>query len=111
MGSVSSSGALQSHPTSNAYSGVVNFASGSIVVGSAPSDAKVTAHAVLVIVGWGLLLPLGVVFARFKEFGNIWFQLHRAFQVPLLSPHVPVQQAHALLALHTIAWAQTLLAC
>lgn len=50
-----------------------------------PSDAEIKAHAILSIIGWGLLLPMGVVFARFKEY-TIWFQLHRAFQVLYPTP-------------------------
>ena len=79
----STGGRLGSHPTSNAFTGVVNFASGTTTGGTATdvTDSKVTAHALLMIIGWGLVLPFGVVFARCKEWGQIWFQLHRAFQV------------------------------
>ena len=84
MGPVSGSGALQTHPLSYAYSGAVNLASGTLSGGTSTgvsTDGKDTAHAILMIVGWGLLLPLGVLFARCKEWGPIWFQLHRLTQV------------------------------
>ena len=39
------------------------------------------AHAWLMVIGWGFLIPSGVVIARsFKNLGPIWFQIHRAVQ-------------------------------
>ena len=79
----SAGGRISSHPVENAFTGSVNFASGATIGGTSVRlvSKKVVAHGVLMIVGWGLLLPLGVVFARCKEWGQVWFQLHRAFQV------------------------------
>ncbi len=87
VGPVSSSEQLESHPISYAYSGTVNLASGSLSSEGTTSrpSRKAEVHALLMIIGWGLLLPLGTVFARFKELGGIWFQLHRACQVIFLS--------------------------
>jgi hypothetical protein len=41
------------------------------------------AHGSLMILGWGVLLPSGVVFARLGKHcpGSLWFQFHRALQV------------------------------
>jgi hypothetical protein len=41
------------------------------------------AHGSLMILGWGVLLPSGVVFARLGKHcpGGLWFQFHRALQV------------------------------
>ena len=76
---------LQTHPLNNAYSGTVNLAAGTVAVAvSSGAGEKPVIHGILMIVGWGLLLPLGVVFARCKEWGPIWFQLHRVTQVSLL---------------------------
>ena len=53
------------------------------------ADGCEQVHGYLMIFGWGLLLPLGVVFARCKEWGPIWFNLHRATQV--CSPLIPAE--------------------
>lgn len=92
MGPVSGSEALQAHPVGYAYSGTLNLASGTLLGGTSTvsdndNDPKFKAHAILMIVGWGLLTPLGVVFARCKEWGPVWFQLHRLTQV--ISPPPP----------------------
>lgn len=83
VGPVSGSGGLQSHPISNAFVGTVDLQSGTAALetSSGDSDRKSRAHAILMIVGWGLLLPFGTLFARCKEWGPIWFQFHRAIQV------------------------------
>lgn len=82
VGPASSSGGLQSHPLSYAYAGTVDLASGAVTSQntSSKTSRKALAHALLMIIGWGLLLPLGVVFARCKEWGLVWFQLHRLCQ-------------------------------
>ena len=84
VGPVDSSENLQVHPIANAYSGTVNLAAGTVAIAasSGPGEKPVI-HGILMIVGWGLLLPLGVVFARCKEWGPVWFQLHRLTQVTL----------------------------
>ena len=47
-----------------------------------PPTTPSQAHAWLMTIGWGILIPLGVVIARcFKqELGPRWFVLHRALQ-------------------------------
>ena len=39
-------------------------------------------HGVLMVIGWGLLLPLGAIFARFSKHweNNIWFTIHSRVQ-------------------------------
>lgn len=81
MGPVDGSNNLRSHPVSNAFTGTVDLQSGTTDITVAEEDRKPKVHAIMMIVAWGLLLPLGVVFARFKEWGGVWFQLHRAVQV------------------------------
>lgn len=40
------------------------------------------AHAWMMVISWGVLLPSGVVVARsFKTLGPVWFQIHRAVQI------------------------------
>lgn len=41
------------------------------------------AHAWLMVTGWGVLIPCGIVVARcFKEtLGPVWFQVHRGVQI------------------------------
>lgn len=39
-------------------------------------------HAILMITGWGVLLPLGVAMANtLRTFGPVWYHLHRIIQV------------------------------
>lgn len=48
--------------------------------GSGP-DALIKAHAWLATIGWGVLVPSGIVMARsFKDRAPLWFHLHRAIQ-------------------------------
>ncbi|KAJ7557166.1 hypothetical protein O6H91_05G114200 [Diphasiastrum complanatum] len=51
-------------------------------IGSALSIANVRRnHGAVNIVGWGILLPLGAITARyFRKFDPVWFYLHVAFQ-------------------------------
>ena len=80
-------GPLPSGPTSVAYHGPdnhaadsVSFASGSVVVVKSDIDKWKAAHAALMTLSFGLLFPLGILFARFgKGYGPIWFHLHRGF--------------------------------
>ena len=38
----------------------------------------VQTHLWLLIIGWGVLVPVGIVIARcFKELDPLWFKLHR----------------------------------
>ena len=85
VGPMGSGEQLQSHPVSYAYAGTVNLASGALfdtgTAGGGAEDRKTKVHALLMIIGWGLLLPLGTLFARCKEWGPIWFHFHRICQV------------------------------
>lgn len=39
------------------------------------------AHSWLMVLSWGVIIPLGIFFARyFQDAGTWWFQVHRAFQ-------------------------------
>jgi hypothetical protein len=47
---------------------------------------RLQAHAWLMVIGWGLLLPSGAVVAHsFKSLGPIWFRIHRTVQILGLS--------------------------
>jgi hypothetical protein len=43
---------------------------------------KYYAHASLMLIGWGFLLPTGTIFARFLKHrpGGLWFKIHQALQ-------------------------------
>ncbi|GAB4817650.1 hypothetical protein N2152v2_004696 [Parachlorella kessleri] len=44
-------------------------------------DARKAAHAWLMTISWGVMIPAGIVVARcFKELDPLWFKLHRAVQ-------------------------------
>jgi len=57
----------------------INFATGasSIIV-----DPLYDAHGVLMFLGWGVIIPLGMLFARYFRHlpGPIWFDVHRVLQ-------------------------------
>jgi hypothetical protein len=48
-----------------------------------PLNPSRLAHAILMTVAWGAILPIGVLFPRFgrDKGGALWFKLHRLFQV------------------------------
>lgn len=49
--------------------------------GSSPFDATAKGHACLMVIGWGFLIPIGIIAARyFKHKGTRWFHIHRAVQ-------------------------------
>ncbi|XP_050205677.1 cytochrome b561 and DOMON domain-containing protein At5g35735-like [Mercurialis annua] len=64
--------------------GSINFATGTTVAGSAPSSSKKNVHGVLNAVSWGVLMPMGVMMARylkvFKVANPAWFYAHVACQ-------------------------------
>jgi len=57
----------------------INFATG---VSSVAVDALRTAHGVLMFLGWGVIIPLGMLVARYFRHvpGAIWFEIHRVLQ-------------------------------
>jgi hypothetical protein len=65
----------------------VDFATAGITNVVSDSDRGFVAHAVLMVLGWGALLPSGVITARFfkgRKDGrrpDCWYQMHRAIQV------------------------------
>ena len=84
---------LESHgdtptsPTSVAYHGPnnrainrVSFVTGAVQAVADPLLHWKRAHAALMAVAFGFLIPLGILFARFfKGWGPRWFHLHRTF--------------------------------
>ncbi|KAG6785186.1 hypothetical protein POTOM_010912 [Populus tomentosa] len=67
--------------------GTVNFVSGSVTSTGAtttPKDRKRNVHGVLNAVSWGILMPVGIIIARylkvFKSAGPAWFYLHAICQ-------------------------------
>ncbi|CAK7349089.1 unnamed protein product [Dovyalis caffra] len=84
-----SGGSPAQHPTSgpNGRSmGTVNFASGAVTStgGISSKDRKRNVHGVLNAVSWGILMPVGIIMARylkvFKSAGPVWFYLHAICQ-------------------------------
>ncbi|EEF30377.1 Auxin-induced in root cultures protein 12 precursor, putative [Ricinus communis] len=71
-------------PANRASVGTINFATGTTVAGSAPSNSKKNVHGVLNAVSWGILMPMGIMIARyvkvFKVANPAWFYLHVACQ-------------------------------
>ncbi|XP_078172797.1 cytochrome b561 and DOMON domain-containing protein At3g07570-like [Carex rostrata] len=63
--------------TFDANSGLINGA------GSSSGFTKARKHALLVILGWGLLLPIGALVARYlKRYGHAhWFYCHISIQI------------------------------
>ncbi|KAJ6686829.1 CYTOCHROME B561 AND DOMON DOMAIN-CONTAINING PROTEIN [Salix purpurea] len=66
--------------------GTLNFATGSVTSNgvSNPKDRKRNVHGVLNAVSWGILMPVGILIARylkvFKSVGPAWFYLHAICQ-------------------------------
>ncbi|KHN43618.1 Ferric-chelate reductase 1 [Glycine soja] len=89
-GLVSDDGTLRPHSFSRANLqsfGTLDFLSGKVSETGGNSDSRITlrnVHGVLNTISWGVLMPIGVILARYlKAFdclGPTWFQLHRACQ-------------------------------
>lgn len=81
-GAVYSDGYIRQHSTYG--SGTLDLSTGAL--SDAETDKKaisalVATHLWLLIIGWGVLFPVGIVIARcFKELDPLWFKLHRAIQ-------------------------------
>ncbi|KAG8640511.1 cytochrome b561 and DOMON domain-containing protein At5g35735 [Manihot esculenta] len=64
--------------------GTINFETGTTVAGTAPTSSKKNVHGVLNAVSWGVLMPMGIMIARylkvFKVANPAWFYLHVACQ-------------------------------
>lgn len=66
----------------NASSTVVSQASCDAVAGAGALSGLVALHGSLMMTGWGLVLPAGVLVAHFYRYNDPqWFILHRAFQL------------------------------
>ncbi|KAH1197230.1 Cytochrome b561 and DOMON domain-containing protein [Glycine max] len=89
-GLVSDDGTLRPHSFSRANLqsfGTLDFLSGKVSETGGNSDSRITlrnVHGVLNTISWGVLMPIGVILARylkaFDGLGPTWFQLHRACQ-------------------------------
>jgi len=56
----------------------INFATGT---SSITVDTLRAAHGALMFLGWGVIIPLGMLIARyFRHLGPNWFEAHRGFQ-------------------------------
>ncbi|KAJ3678184.1 hypothetical protein LUZ60_001987 [Juncus effusus] len=78
-GGVPSSGYLPQH--SNQASSSINYATGTVsgAGGGGPSKAKW--HGFFVGLGWGILVPIGIIMARyFKHHDPFWFYAHISIQ-------------------------------
>jgi len=118
--------ALIYHGTTRYY-GQINFQEGTITV--AGTSKYIIAHAVLMALAWGFVLPLGVIVARFgkERWPKTWFRYHRANQllglcmilaafiiamVKLKTPTTGLPGVHRALGitLFTLAWLQPVMA-
>ncbi|KAL2322797.1 hypothetical protein Fmac_027176 [Flemingia macrophylla] len=89
-GLVSKDGTLMPHSFSspNLHSfGTLDFVSGKVSETSGKVDSRTTfrnVHAILNTISWGIMMPTGVIMARylkvFDGLGPTWFHLHRACQ-------------------------------
>ncbi|KAE9463113.1 hypothetical protein C3L33_04979, partial [Rhododendron williamsianum] len=64
---------------------IFDFSAGSVSVSSSAAPDKIgqtkRTHGILGLIGWGLLLPYGVIAARyFKHYDPLWFYLHAGIQ-------------------------------
>ncbi|XP_031504882.1 cytochrome b561 and DOMON domain-containing protein At3g61750 [Nymphaea colorata] len=58
----------------------LDFSAGTLSASSYPSQLK-RSHGILAILGWGVLLPIGVIIARYcKKWDPLWYYLHAAIQ-------------------------------
>ncbi|KAG8642141.1 cytochrome b561 and DOMON domain-containing protein At5g35735 [Manihot esculenta] len=64
--------------------GTINFETGATVAGTVRTSSKKNVHGVLNAVSWGILMPMGIMIARylkvFKVANPAWFYLHAACQ-------------------------------
>eukprot|EP00979_Chaetoceros_neogracilis_P005916 scaffold1143_cov214-Chaetoceros_neogracile.AAC.6 len=53
-----------------------------IITSSGILSRQITAHGVLMIIGWGLLLPTGAIISKFGKHrpNDLWFKIHRVIQ-------------------------------
>ncbi|KAJ1441262.1 DOMON domain [Sesbania bispinosa] len=88
-GLVSDDGTLKPHSMSrsNLQSyGTLDFESGKVLETGGKRNSRTTSryvHGILNTISWGILMPIGVIFAHLKAFnglGTSWFHLHRACQ-------------------------------
>ncbi|XP_071738033.1 cytochrome b561 and DOMON domain-containing protein At3g07570-like [Rutidosis leptorrhynchoides] len=70
---------LTQHRTETAIR--LNYASGQANKLKAPHSNLKRAHGILNIIGWGVLIPIGVMVARYlKHLDSLWFNLHIGIQ-------------------------------
>ncbi|KAG5017613.1 hypothetical protein AAZX31_08G316400 [Glycine max] len=89
-GLVSDDGTLRPHSFSRANLqsfGTLDFLSGKVSQTGGNVDSRITlrkVHGILNTISWGILMPIGVILARylkvFDGLGPTWFHLHRACQ-------------------------------
>ncbi|KAI7840061.1 hypothetical protein COHA_006192 [Chlorella ohadii] len=81
-GGVYNDGSMRQHGQYG--SGTLDLSTGTLSdpeVDSKPVSALIAAHLWLLLLGWGVFIPLGIVIARtMKERDPLWFHLHRAIQ-------------------------------
>ncbi|CAM6125239.1 unnamed protein product [Calypogeia fissa] len=61
---------------------IINFVTGSAIINTLNVDGKRRTHGILNIIGWGVLLPIGTIVARYaRGFDPLWFYFHAVCQV------------------------------
>jgi hypothetical protein len=71
------------HSSSNRGLANVNFATGSAQSLTIEVDSQLKVHAVLMTLGWGIMIPAGVIMARFFKNSpptGWWYKMHRMIQ-------------------------------
>lgn len=77
---VGGSAQLSHHSARGAFS--LALGDGAVSVQVTELAIKKTVHGVLMLLGWGVLLPAGVLVARYLQWsGPLWFRLHLALQM------------------------------
>ena len=79
-GTPSSPQAVAFHGANHYDANLISFTTGAVTSVPDPLHQWKRAHACLMTVAFGGLIPAGIVFARFfKGYGPLWFHLHRSF--------------------------------
>lgn len=75
-------GSTSRHDNAQPQTLTVNFITNTVSASSSDVSKRRKAHGILNIIGWGILLPVGAMAARYgKQYEPHWFYAHAAFQV------------------------------
>lgn len=81
-GSLALDGSINRHTDRRSISAQIATGVGPKGNGAAALDKKAKVHGSLQILGWGLILPIGILIARYaRAWDPAWFYLHATFQL------------------------------